>query len=67
MNPTRNNKNEETDNISYLDIFARGFLFGRHYALSQSGQAEESLVVPTTLATFTTLPLSYNKVVRESR
>ena len=34
MNPTRNNSNEETDNISYLDIFATEIILERDYTLS---------------------------------
>ena len=45
LNPTRNNQNEERDNI-FLDIFARRFLVGKGYALPQSGEAQKSLVVP---------------------
>ena len=49
---TRCNRNKQKENLSYLDVFARGLLLGRSYVLSQNGDAEESLVVPTTPSQF---------------
>ena len=67
VDPTRSNRNERIDNLAGIDIFARVFLLGRGYALSQGMEAKESIGVPTTPSPFTFPLPSFNEVVREKR